>query len=124
VVTLIHAPGERCWGAAFRLAPETRDDVLEQLDYREKGGYARELLPLHTPGGVLGEGLVYVATPENPNWLGPAPLPTIAARVRASTGPSGPNDEYVLRLAEALREMGADDPHVFDLAALITGGSV
>jgi cation transport protein ChaC len=37
-------------------------------------------------------------------------------------GPSGPNVEYVLRLAEALRSIGAppeEDEHVFELAALL-----
>jgi cation transport regulator ChaC len=64
-------------------------------------------------------GLVYLATPENPNYLGPAPLDAIASQVRASTGPSGGNVEYVESLAHALREMGAADEHVFALAALV-----
>jgi len=41
-------------------------------------------------------------------------------------GPSGRNTEYVLELARALSDMGADDPHVFDLArhvaANVSGG--
>jgi cation transport regulator ChaC len=64
-------------------------------------------------------GRTYVATPENPNYLGPAPLEAIAAQVRASHGPSGANIDYVLRLAEALRAIGAEDAHVFDLARLL-----
>ncbi len=32
-----------------------------------------------------------------------------------SSGPSGNNRDYLLRLADALREIGADDAHVFDL---------
>ena len=43
----------------------------------------------------------------------------IAAQVRSSAGPSGVNTEYVLELAYALRQMEADDPHVFALADLI-----
>ena len=61
-------------------------------------------------------GLIYIATPDNPDWLGEAPLPEIAAQVRSSSGPSGKNIEYVAELARALAEIGADDPHVFDLA--------
>jgi cation transport regulator ChaC len=34
-------------------------------------------------------------------------------------GPSGPNRDYILRLADALREHGADDPHVFAIAELL-----
>jgi cation transport protein ChaC len=40
-------------------------------------------------------------------------------QVVASSGPSGPNDEYVLRLAEALRLLGADDPHVFEIEQFV-----
>jgi cation transport regulator ChaC len=60
--------------------------------------------------------VVYVAGSGNPNYLGPAPTAEIAAQVRRSTGPSGSNSEYVLRLAQALRELRARDAHVFDLA--------
>ena len=35
------------------------------------------------------------------------------------SGPSGANVEYVLCLARALREIGADDPHVFELERLV-----
>ena len=47
------------------------------------------------------------------------PLAEIAAQVRRSHGPSGANLEYVLRLAESLREHGADDEHVFALEWLL-----
>ena len=67
-------------------------------------------------------GFVYFANPENPNWLGPAPLPDIARQVRRSRGPSGANTEYVLQLAAALRDMGVEDEHVFALADLVKGG--
>ncbi|WP_438020783.1 gamma-glutamylcyclotransferase [Sorangium sp. So ce315] len=63
--------------------------------------------------------IVYMATPDNPDYLGPAPLPVIAAQVLASHGPSGSNVEYVLRLADALAAMNADDDHVFELARLL-----
>jgi cation transport regulator ChaC len=41
----------------------------------------------------------------------------IVEQVRAARGASGPNVEYVRRLAESLRELGAHDPHVFALDA-------
>ena len=65
--------------------------------------------------------MFYIATPGNPNYLGPAPLPAIASQVLKSVGPSGHNVEYVTRLAEALRRMNADDPHVFALERLVIG---
>ncbi len=73
------------------------------------------LPPLSVPVPAL----VYVAGRDNPNYLGPAPLPEIAVQVHRSAGPSGSNREYVLRLAEALRAIRAHDAHVFDLEALL-----
>ena len=64
---------------------------------------------------------IYVADEANANYLGPAPLEEIARQIRASHGPSGPNVEYLTRLAKALREMGAEDEHVFALEAMLEG---
>jgi cation transport regulator ChaC len=121
VVTLIPRAGERCWGAAFRVADADRERVLEQLDHRERGGFERLEVDVHTSGDS-GRGLralVYVAGPTNPNYLGPAPLEAIANQVRDAHGPSGSNVDYVLGLLRALREMGVDDPHVAALATLL-----
>ncbi len=125
VVTLIEAPGAACWGMAYRIAGGDRDSVLAKLDYREKGGYrlAEVSIRFASPDGGAADGLVYVATEENPNYLGPAELADIAAQVRASRGPSGHNVEYVLRLAGALRALGAEDDHVFALEVLLVGES-
>ncbi len=120
VVTLVPDVAGRCWGVAYALAPATAPSVLAHLDHRERGGYARHEVALRFSDGTPETtGLVYVATPENPNYLGEAPLEAIAAQVRGAHGPSGANRDYVLRLADALRTLGADDPHVFALAALI-----
>lgn len=120
VVTLLAAPGERCGGVAYRLLPTAAERVLADLDRRERGGYERRLEPVSDAGGaVFGEALVYVATRANPNYLGCAPLPAIAAQIRASAGPSGHNVEYVVRLAEALREIGVADDHVFRIETLV-----
>ena len=59
-----------------------------------------------------------VATPESPNWLGPAAPAEIARQERGATGPSGANLDYVRRLAAFLRAHGAHDPHVFEIEAL------
>ncbi len=120
VVTLIREAEARCEGTAFRIEREQVEAVMDHLDGRESGGYERvvEPLELDAPQGRV-EGVVYVATAENPNYLGPAPLPEIAAQILRSVGPSGPNPEYLLRLGDALREIGADDPHVFELEALV-----
>jgi len=123
VVTLVPDEHAHCWGMAYQVAGADLDDVLAQLDHREKGGYERRVAPLNfaeaAEAAESAEALLYIATSENENYLGPAPLTQIADQVRRSVGPSGPNIEYVIRLAGALREMGADDPHVFELADLL-----
>jgi cation transport regulator ChaC len=121
VVTLLAEAGARCFGVAYRVADCEAAPILTALDHRERGGYERRELCLHFPDGSSAAGLSYVATPANPNYLGPAPLPVMAAQIARAHGPSGPNAEYVRELARALREMPADDPHVFELDALLAG---
>jgi cation transport protein ChaC len=115
VVTLVRAPLEpslTCWGIAYRVRAEDLEDVLVGLDHREKGGYERIEVELHLSSDPASadahlseraEGLMYVAGESNPSYLGPASLAAIASQVMAAHGPSGPNPEYVSRLAEALQ---------------------
>ncbi len=121
VVTLVREPGARCFGRAYRLAAERAEPVIAQLDHRERGGYERVSVELRFPehGHAPAQGLIYLATAENQNYLGPAPLGEIARQVRDARGPSGANREYVLELAAFLREHGAEDPHVFALEQLL-----
>lgn len=111
VVTLIEAEGE-CLGMAYRVAPSTFD----HLDVREKNGYLRFRTPLEFLDGTTAEGLVYIATPTNVAWLGPASPKELAKHIAQSHGPSGPNREYLLELEASLKKLGAHDQHVFDIA--------
>ena len=119
VVTLVPEPSEICWGMAYRVDAEAAPAVLETLDHRERGGYARCNVRVEFGDGQQATGLIYIATSSNANYLGPAELPEIAAQVTRASGPSGSNEAYVLQLAEALRAIGADDPHVFALEELL-----
>jgi cation transport protein ChaC len=111
VVTLIQQPGVACKGMAFRVSP----DVFEHLDVREKNGYLRFTTPMTFEDGTVKDGLVYIATEDNAAFLGPAPAAEIARHIARSEGPSGPNREYLLNLAEALRALGDHDAHVFEI---------
>jgi len=127
VVTLLAETNAQTWGMAYQIAPENSDEILDQLDYREKAGYERHTVALHdtVERAVFADGLIYIASPGNPNFVGESSLEEVAAIARVAHGPSGPNREYVLRLHEALVEMGASDDHVGDLARLVaTGGNV
>ena len=117
VVTLVPARGVICRGVAYRV--EHR--VFEHLDYREKNGYQRFPVEIRLDSrSEAVKGVLYVADRDNPAFLGPAPMDHLARHIAASHGPSGSNREYVMKLAEALRELGDDDPHVLELESLLT----
>lgn len=121
VATLVQAPGAWCGGVAHQVDPACIDEVLAHLDHREKGGYDRHALQLHDAPEATpwGEGLVYVAPADNDEFLGPAPPEAIAAQIARSHGPSGPNRDYVMQLAVALRALQIRDPHVEEVEALL-----
>jgi cation transport protein ChaC len=122
VVTLVPAAGARCFGVAYRVAAAEAETVLAALDRRERAGYERVPTRFFTAddGQALAQVLVYIASSSNPDYLGPAPLDEIAARVCRARGPSGSNRDYVLRLAAALAAIGGDDEHVSAVARLVT----
>ena len=115
VLTLIAAGDVHCAGMAYCV----EESVFEHLDYREKNGYQRQQTWLSLDDGRRVEGTVYVADDANHAYLGPAPLEAIAAQIRHSHGPSGANRDYLLQLADSLRELGTIDEHVFALEALL-----
>ncbi|MGK0224384.1 MAG: cation transport protein ChaC [Limisphaerales bacterium] len=104
---------------AYLVEAETVTRVFEQLDHREKNGYERIEVQLQTADGQSETGLVYIAPTNNFAYLGDAPLQNIAAQIARSEGPSGKNCDYLFELAIALREIGADDAHVFALESAV-----
>lgn len=112
VATLVAAAGATCAGMAYRVVPAT----FRQIDFREKNGYLRHAVDIELDDGRGVRGVVYIAAPGNAAWLGPADEAAIARHVARARGPSGSNRDYVLKLAAALRELGANDPHVFAVA--------
>ena len=119
-----HTP-HLCWGTAYEVPVGDPDGVLADLDHRERGGYDRVELDVFL--AELGDvrdrhrvrGLVYIASPENENYLGPASVEALAEQIAGAAGPSGENQEYVFELARSLRGMGAEDAHVFALEAAV-----
>lgn len=89
------------------------------LDHREKNGYERHQVDCALKNGQTVNCLVYLASESNVAFLGEAPQKEIVAQIRTATGPSGSNKEYLLKLAQALREHGLHDDHVFELEKLV-----
>lgn len=109
VATIVPQADAICDGMAYLITPE----VFAHLDHREKNGYLRLSTTITFDDGSGTEGLVYIANEENAAFLGAASELDIARQIARSAGPSGPNSEYLLHLARALRELGKSDPHVF-----------
>ena len=114
VVTLVEAPGERCYGRAYLIEP----DVFEHLDNREKNGYQRHNIDIYFDDADA-PAVVYIGAPTNIAFLGEAPLDDIAAHICRCAGRSGTNVDYLLQLARALRSLDISDPHIFELEKLV-----
>lgn len=97
---------QRGSGSEHRICP------LQYLEWREKQYDLRVGLPVFSKDDsehpIVPLTLVYIATSDtkaNKNWLGPASVEEIAQQIATAHGPSGPNTEYLFRLAEAVRQV-------------------
>ena len=123
-------PPSRVHGVAYRIPDEQVAHVLDELDFREKGGYTRavvEVLPTHPTGtsststsstssnGGMIKALLYTANAENPNFHQPSTLEEAAHIVAWGRGPSGENKEYLLEVDAYLRRVGAECEETFVL---------
>jgi len=129
VLTLLPSPGASLWGRAYAVAAADWPAVRDRLEVREQQGYDAVAVEAELAAGDRAgppvarvPALVYIATAANRHFVGPEELAATAAIVRASAGPSGDNPTYVTALAEELAAMGALDPEVAALAALVAPG--
>ena len=110
---------ERIWGIAYKIPEHKVDDVMTQLDCRERCGY-RTVEQTFYPKDKTQEPysvVVYLATADNPWYLGPASLDQMASEIATRSGPKGHNSEYLFRLAETVRALmpTQKDDHLFEL---------
>ena len=119
VATLVPEPGAVAVGAAFRIAADDAIAIIAELDVREQQGYEPLALDVELDDARVVSALTYVAHAHNPYFAGGEPADAIAAVVRTAIGPSGANLEYARRLAEALAEIGAPDPHLDEILRAI-----
>lgn len=108
---------------AFEVMGAQMEECLKYLNVREsvRGGYITQLVDFFPHGQNQSPvpALVYIATPDNPLYLGPASPEEIAAQIIVCKGKSGHNIEYLLRLAEFMRTACPDiqDVHLFSIEA-------
>uniref|UniRef100_A0A3P9H8X8 Gamma-glutamylcyclotransferase n=1 Tax=Oryzias latipes TaxID=8090 RepID=A0A3P9H8X8_ORYLA len=125
VVTLV-ADDEACtWGVAYEVSESQIEETLQYLNIREVvfGGYTTEMvefIPKESNQDTL-LALVYIATSDNPIYLGPASDKEIAAQISICRGNTGHNTEYLQRLVEFMRLYCPDveDEHLFSIEAAV-----
>lgn len=121
-------PCKACtWGVAYEVTDSQVEGSLQHLHMREviSGGYMVETVQFFPKekGQSPLLALVYIATPDNPIYLGPAPDKEIAAQIAVCRGTSGCNSEYLVRLAEFMRLHcpEVEDEHLFSIEAALLG---
>eukprot|EP00934_Nitzschia_sp_Nitz4_P006224 Nitzschia sp. Nitz4//scaffold171_size48012//22476//24443//NITZ4_007123-RA/size48012-snap-gene-0.26-mRNA-1//-1//CDS//3329538695//6214//frame0 len=111
-------------GMIFTIPPDLVEECLEELDFREKGGYARDVIEvIEDKTGETHHALLYRGTPDNPAFWPRVlmDLPLAAAVMAVSEGPSGLNEEYLFKLDHFLTEthtIEAENDDTTKLAAM------
>lgn len=121
-MTLVKDPNSITWGTVYCIPDEEAAAILRNLDYREKDGYIREEIDVFISGRetpVITKSILYVASERNTSFLGESPTEQIAEQIYKCVGPSGPNVDYLLNLADSMRKMNANDPHIADLESKV-----
>lgn len=112
----------KVYGRAYRIDKDKTQSILDELDYREKGGYSRSIVDVHLTreGGTHlnspVKALLYKANSDNPNFLNNpivrASIDKQADIIRMAVGPSGVNIDYLLRYHEYLQSIGQVDSYM------------
>jgi alpha-tubulin suppressor-like RCC1 family protein/cation transport regulator ChaC len=120
-------------GLVYKVPKELVEECLVELDFREKGGYSRDVIDVildqaqgsttyESISTTTSKALLYRGTPDNPAFWKRALLDlNFAAGIMAtSTGPSGPNDVYLFQLDTFLSQSSqqlhiSDSDHSGDL---------
>lgn len=108
---------------AFEVTGSQVEESLKYLNVRETvcGGYTTKMVDFYAEGESHPpvQALLYIATTDNPLYLGPASPEEIGTQIAVSSGKTGHNLEYLLRLAEFMRRScpHVDDHHLFSVEA-------
>lgn len=120
VLALDEAPGARCEGVAFRVAPGAEAQTLAELREREliSSAYLERHLGV-TAGGETLDCLAYVIDPHHVQYCGGLALEEQARIIAHATGGRGPNRDYLWNTAAHLTELGIADTDLEWLSARV-----
>lgn len=130
VVTLVQQSDGITWGCAYKITGSTALCYLKQRECT-LGGYETLYTKFYPriaadDMAFCGEAfptLLYIATEANDLWMGDTPLPIIAQEIADCRGASGTNVEYLLRLANFMRDeldgVSVEDDHLFELETMV-----
>ncbi|MDX1610546.1 MAG: gamma-glutamylcyclotransferase, partial [Halofilum sp. (in: g-proteobacteria)] len=118
--------GGCCVGTAFEVAAEHRRSVAEYLWEREMvtSVYVPRVVPVHVDEGEPGRipALTFVLDREHPQYAGSLSAAEAVRHVRAASGLSGDNPEYVRETVRGLERIGIDDHGLRAVVRLLDGG--
>jgi glutathione-specific gamma-glutamylcyclotransferase len=115
--------GGACQGVAFEVDEALREATLRYLREREQvtAVYLERIAPITLECGDRVPALTYVADRLHEQYAGRLDREAMLAHVRAGTGQSGDNAEYVFETHDHLHAMGVRDPDLEWLSAELRG---
>ncbi|MFQ5566181.1 MAG: gamma-glutamylcyclotransferase [Paracoccaceae bacterium] len=126
VLGLDWSPAAECIGMALRIAAGEADEVRHYLAERELVSRAyfevSHPITLLCPGPGEGErvdAICFILDRTHPQYAGGMALEDQAAVIGAAAGPTGTNRDYLFKTVEHLRELGVEDPELFELERLV-----
>lgn len=130
VVTLVQQSDGITWGCAYKITGSTALSYLKQRECT-LGGYTTLYTKFYPRVAaddmeLCGEAfptLLYIATEANDLWMGDTSLSKIAQEIADCRGASGHNVEYLIRLANFMRDelkgIIVEDDHLFELEKMV-----
>jgi cation transport regulator ChaC len=120
-----HGLTDKIYGAVYEISAEEEERVFKHLDHREKNGYDCHEIDIYLVDGRILKSKVYIASHQDPSFLGPGGLKEntidiIAEQIVSSAGASGQNRDYLFKLVHAMEVHGfQQDDHLLDLTAKV-----
>ncbi|KAI3383217.1 hypothetical protein SNEBB_006827 [Seison nebaliae] len=110
VLTLSERNNHPLVGIAYEVREADEEKVLSHLDVREKGGYTKKIVKFYSLDNSLGKKYVILfhGTTENEFYKETENLKDLAKIIGSSEGPSGKNDEYLIKLCDKLKHIYAE----------------